>query len=92
MLVRPTRLLIVVILRVKRESEALAALLVVRRRLGHLLFEINNRAVIVLLKARRGRCARLYDDWVHILNFGYLDLLFAVFPGRATPAYRLWWV
>ena len=52
MLVRPARLLIVVVLRVERESEALAALLIVCRRLGHLLLEVDDRAVIVLLEAR----------------------------------------
>ena len=51
MLVRPARLLIVIILGVERESEALSALLVVRRGLGHLLFEVDDRAVIILLEA-----------------------------------------
>lgn len=52
MLIWPARLLIVIILRVESESEALAALLVVCRRLGHLLLEVDNRAVVVLLEAR----------------------------------------
>lgn len=71
-LVGPAHLLLV------DEREALAALLVVRRRLRHLLDQVEVR-VVVVLNSCRSRRAWLDYNWVHILNLRYFYLLFSVF-------------
>ena len=72
--------------RIQREGEALAASLIVGGRLRHLLLEVLVRDIVVV-DAGRGRGARLDSDRIHILNLRDLDLLLPVLTGRAATSH-----
>ena len=88
-LIWPTSLLLIVQSSVHSESKVLPTSLIISSWLGYLLLEIEVRVIILVLNT--GWCwrARLYDDWIYVLNLGDFDLLLSILSWRAAPSHGL---
>ena len=87
--VRPTCLLLIALPGVHSESKALTASLIIGSWLWYLLLEIEVWVIILVLNT--GWCwrARLYDNWIYVLNLGDFDLLLSILSWRAAASHRL---